>query len=98
MRVITRTRLTVFGRKHADAAGPLRDWVRIMRHKLYTEHLQVRQDFSTVDFIGPRRAVFNVCGNKYRLVVDFRYDLRRIYIRHIVTHAEYTRSIKRGEL
>ncbi|MEO5817089.1 MAG: type II toxin-antitoxin system HigB family toxin [Gemmatimonadaceae bacterium] len=87
-----------FGRKHAEAAGPLRDWASIMRRKTYTEHLQVQQDFATVDFIGPRRAVFNICGNAYRLVVDLRYDLRRVYVRHVVTHAEYDRLMKRGLL
>ena len=98
MHIITRTRLTEFGLKHAEASGPLRDWASIMRRKTYTEHLQVQQDFSTVDFIGPRRAVFNICGNAYRLVVDLRYDLRRVYVRHVVTHAEYDRLMKRGLL
>jgi mRNA interferase HigB len=42
--------------------------------------------------------VFNIGGNKYRLVVDMRYDLGRIYIRHVVTHREYDRLMKRGLL
>ena len=98
MRIITRTRLTEFGRKHAEAAGPLRDWVRMIRHKTYRSHLEVQKDFSTVDFIGPRKAVFNICGSAYRLVVDMRYDLQRVYVRHVVTHAEYTRLIKKEML
>jgi mRNA interferase HigB len=95
MHIITRTRLTAFGRRHADAAGPLREWVRVMRRKQYRQHLEVRKDFPFVDFIGPRRAVFNVGGNKHRLVVDMRYDLGRVYVRHVVTHAEYDRLIKK---
>lgn len=98
MRIITRTRLTAFGRKHSDADGPLREWVRMMRRKQYGEHLEVKKDFSTVDFIGPRKAVFNIGGNKYRLVVDMRYDLGRIYVRHVVTHADYDRLMKKGSL
>lgn len=98
MRIITRSRLSQFAKEHADAAGPLREWVRVTRRKTYGSHLEARQDFPTVDFIGPRRAVFNIAGNKYRLVVDMRYDLGRIYIRHIVTHAEYDRLMKRGLL
>jgi mRNA interferase HigB len=39
--------------------------------------------------------VFNICRNKYRLVVDMRYDLGRVYIRHVVTHAEYDRLMKK---
>lgn len=95
MHIITRTRLTAFGRKHADAAGPLREWVRVMRRKQYRGHLEVQKNFPPVDFIGTRKAVFNIDGNEYRLVVDMRYDLGRIYIRHVVTHAEYDRLIKR---
>jgi mRNA interferase HigB len=93
MHVITRTRLTAFGKKHPDAAASLRDWARLIRLKHYREHLDVRRDFPTVDFVGKRKAVFNIRGNKYRLVVDFRYDLGRVYVRHVVTHAEYDRLI-----
>lgn len=98
MHIITRMRLTAFGLKHTDAAGPLLDWARVMRRKHYRAHLEVQQDFSMVDFIGPRKAVFNIGGNKYRLVVDMRYDLGRVYIRHVVTHGEYDRLMKRGLL
>lgn len=98
MHIITRSRLTAFAQRHADAERPLRDWVRMVRRKRYAEHLHVKRDFPTADFIGPRKVVFNVCGNRYRLVADMRYDLGRIYIRHVVTHAEYDRLIKRGLL
>jgi mRNA interferase HigB len=81
-----------------DAAQPLRDWARIVRRNAYAEHLNVRRDFPTADFIGPRKVVFNICGNRYHLVVDIRYDLGRVYIRHLVTHQEYHRLIKRRPL
>jgi mRNA interferase HigB len=42
--------------------------------------------------------VFNIGGNKYRLVVDMRYDLGRIYIRYVLTHEEYTRRTQAGSL
>ncbi len=83
---------------HADAAEPLREWARVMRLKHYREHLEVQKDFPRVDFIGPRKAVFNIGRNKYGLIVDLRYDLGRVYIRHIVTHAEYRRLMKRKGL
>lgn len=98
MHIITRSRLTEFARQYADAARPLRDWVRVMRRKNYGGHLEVKEDFPSADFVGSRKVIFNICGNKYRLVVDMRYDLGRIYIRHVVTHAEYDRLTKRGLL
>lgn len=96
--VITRARLTEFGRRHADAASALRAWLQIVRRRRYRGHLEVHADFPTVDFVGPRRAVFNIRGNAYRLVVDMRYDLGRIYVRHVVTHAEYDRLNARHSL
>lgn len=51
-----------------------------------------------MDFIGPYRAVFNVHGNDYRLVVDMRFDLGRGYTRHLVTRREYDRLTRREAL
>lgn len=98
MHIITRSRLTEFGRRHEDAATPLREWARLMRRKRYAEHLEARRDFPTADFIGARKVVFDICGNRYRLVVDMRYELGRVYVRHVVTHQEYDRLIRRGLL
>jgi mRNA interferase HigB len=44
------------------------------------------------------KIVFDICGNRYRLVVDMRYDLGRVYVRHVATREEYDRLIKRGLL
>ncbi len=98
MHIITRMRLTQFGHAHVDAAPPLLEWTRIMRRKRYGSPREVLVDFPSVDFIGRFRAVFNICHNRYRLVVDMRFDLGRIYIRHVVTHAEYDRLIARNLL
>ena len=95
MHIITRSRLVQFGRVHAEAAGELRDWARIMRRRQYRTPLEVKADFPTVSFVGPRKTVFNIHGNDYRLVVDMRYDLGRVYVRHIVTHREYDRLTDR---
>lgn len=98
MHVITRRRLAEFGTIHAEAAAELREWVRVVRRKEYTRQSDVREDFPSVDFIGAFRAIFNVHHNDYRLVVDMRFDLGRVFVRHVVTHAEYVRLTKRGEL
>jgi mRNA interferase HigB len=95
MHIVTRKRLIEFGQEHQDADGELREWERIVRKKKYTNSVQVKHDFPSVDFVGPHRAVFNICHNDYRLVVDMRFDLSRAFIRHVVTHQEYDRLIKR---
>ncbi len=98
MHIITRKRLIEFGEAHADADGELREWERIVRAKRYTTPASVKADFPSVDFLGKYRAVFNIRRNAYRLVVDMRFDLGRAFVRHVVTHSDYERLIKRGIL
>lgn len=96
MHIITRTRLTTFAAKHPAAKGPLFEWERIVRRKRYRNTAEVRADFPTVDFIGEDRAVFDTCHNAYRLVVKMFFRGRGlVLIRHVVTHQEYDRLIKR---
>jgi mRNA interferase HigB len=64
----------------------------------YENPHQVRQDFGTASFLGGSRTVFNIGGNKYRLIVDMRYDLGRVYIREVLTHDEYDRKAQDGML
>ncbi len=98
MHIITRKRLVDFGDRHPQAREQLREWERLVKRKRYTTLEQVRRDFPSVDFVGPYRAIFNICHNDFRLVVDMRFDLSRAFIRHVVTHREYDRLIKRKAL
>jgi mRNA interferase HigB len=89
VRIISRKALRDFAERHADARAPLDAWYHILRGREYRSPHEVRVDFPTASFLGARRTVFNIGGNKYRLVVDMRYDLGRVYIRDVLTHAEY---------
>lgn len=61
----------------------------MMRRKTYRTPHELKRDFASVDFVGSGIAVFNICGNKYRLVAHVRYDVGLVYVRHILTHEEY---------
>ena len=98
MHIITQTRLRVFARSHPDADVPLRAWESIMRAKKYKNPHEVKKDFSTVDFLGSGKAVFDIGGNKYRLVTKILYRAGQILIRHVLTHKEYDRLMKLGKL
>jgi mRNA interferase HigB len=99
MHIITRTRLTEFGARYPAAAQPLLEWERVVRRKRYRNTAEVRADFPSVDFLGQGRAVFNIGGNKYRLVVRINFRGRgMVLIRHVVTHKEYDRLIAKGLL
>lgn len=98
MRIISRRRLREFWEEHADAEGPLQTWYAIVKNNTYEKPHQVREDFATASFLGGSRTVFNIGGNKYRLVVDMRYDLGRVYVREVLTHDEYDRKAQEGTL
>lgn len=99
MHIITRTRLTEFGARHRGAAVALLDWERVVRRKRYRNAAEVKADFPSVDFIGNGRAVFNIAGNAFRLVVKMDFRGRGlVLVRHVVTHKEYERLIKRKAL
>lgn len=98
MHVITRKRLQEFWQIHTDAEQPLRVWLALVRAKRYETSSELKRDFPSVSFLGRWRTIFNIGGNKYRLVVDVRYDLGRIYIRHVLTHKEYNRLTRENRL
>jgi mRNA interferase HigB len=98
MHVITRQRLHAFWQTYPDAERPLKPWLAMVRVKRYSSPAAVREDFASASFLGPWRTVFNIGGNKYRLVVDMRYDLGHIYVRHVPTHEAYARRTQDGSL
>jgi mRNA interferase HigB len=98
VRIITESRLTAFWTEHPPAEIPLKAWRALMRLARYESPHQVKADFPATDFLGSRVTVFDIGGNRYRLVVTMRYDLQRVYIRHVLTHAEYDRRTRAGDL
>lgn len=98
MHVVTRKRLREFWLEYPESEASLRAWFSIMKLRHYSTPHEVRRDFPAASFLGQWRTVFNIGGNKYRLIVDMRYDLGRVYIRHILTHAEYARRTREGTL
>ena len=88
MRIISRRRLRDFATKHADAAGPLDDWYRIVSTADWRMPADAKRTFGTASFVGDV-VVFNIGGNKYRLTVSIRYRFHAVYIRKVMTHVEY---------
>jgi mRNA interferase HigB len=98
MHIITRRRLTQFWKKYKDSEGPLRAWHSIVEKKNYANSHEVKADFPSTDFLGSGLTVFDIGGNKYRLVALMRYRFGRVFIRHILTHAEYDKLLKAKKL
>lgn len=91
MVVISKSILTEFGKKHADAIDPLNDWWRISKRQNWRSLNDMKKDFGSVDYIGNDRYVFNIKGNKYRLVAMIFFDIRTVFIRYIGAHKDYNR-------
>lgn len=80
------------------AETPLKAWRALLRHRRYQSPHEVKQDSGTADFLKSNVTVFDIGGNKYRLVVTMRYDMQMVFVRHVVTHKEYDRLSREGLL
>lgn len=89
--IITRRRLLEFGKTYTDAERPLKAWFALAKQARWQNLTEVRRDFPTADLVS-RLTVFNIGGNKYRLVVRIEFERQRVYIRSIMTHAEYNKD------
>ncbi|HTA62834.1 MAG TPA: type II toxin-antitoxin system HigB family toxin, partial [Bacteroidia bacterium] len=68
MVIISKTALVDFGNKHADSIEALNRWYNLSKKANWSSLADIKKTFSTVDFVGNDRYVFNIKGNKYRLV------------------------------
>lgn len=91
MRVIARRTLKRFWEKHPDAEEPLKAWYAEARAASWQQPQDIKNRHGSASFVGNNRVVFNIGGNKYRLVVHVRYDNGIVFLRFIGTHTEYDR-------
>lgn len=91
MRVITRRRLLEFAEQHPEADESLERWYRAMKRHNFESFSELRQIFPSADKVD-KLTVFNIGGNKYRLIVAIHYNRKIIYIRDVLTHKEYDKG------
>ncbi|HUO04242.1 MAG TPA: type II toxin-antitoxin system HigB family toxin [Candidatus Binataceae bacterium] len=92
MRVISQKALRNFAAAHADAATPLSSWLKLVRHGQFSNLAGLKRTFSSVDMVsvnGRAFYIFNIGGNKYRLITAIHFNTQRLFVRHILTHPEY---------
>jgi len=89
MRVIGTPKLHKFWKRRRDAKPQLEMWYAETKHATWGSPHDVKSQYPKASIIGNDRAVFNICGNKYRLVVHIKYGFETVIIRFIGTHAEY---------
>lgn len=87
--IVSRRTLVEFYTKHADAETPLLTWYQTAMKRNWTSPADVKKDYSTADIISDNRMIFNIKGNKYRLIVKFNFNMQWGWIKFVGTHAEY---------
>jgi mRNA interferase HigB len=91
LRVISRRRLREFWARHADAESALKAWYTVARRARWGSLVEIRRTYSSAEGVG-RYTVFNIKGNGYRLIARIEYHLNIIFIKEVLTHAEYDKD------
>ena len=91
MKLISNKALRDFAALHADAEQPLQDFRRLMEHGSYTNFAQLKATFARVDKVA-ERYVFNIGGNKYRLVCAIAFQAGLVWVKAVLTHQEYDKG------
>ena len=88
MHIISRRALRQFWQKYPDSKTALIRWFKLMNSAKFQTFDQLRSVFPNADLVGDL-IVFNIGGNKYRLITSIHFNRQKVYIRHILTHSEY---------
>jgi mRNA interferase HigB len=91
MHIISRKNQLEYSGIHPDAATPLDNWYRVAKSATWRYLEDVRQVYPSAEAVG-NFTVFNIKGNDYRLIVSIIYPAQRIYIKYVLTHAEYDKD------
>ena len=93
VRIISRKTLRRFWEQpgHKDAEQPLRAWFAEAKKTQWKKPADIKRQYRSASFVGKDRVVFNIAGNKYRLIVAFKYAFGTGFIRFVGTHSQYDR-------
>lgn len=91
MHIIAKRTIKDFWEKHPEAEDALRTWYRESSNGRWRDPNQLKTHFGQAIILGANRVIFNICGNKYRLIVEINYARGWIFIRFIGTHSAYNK-------
>jgi mRNA interferase HigB len=89
MRIIARRTLREFWEQHRDAEQPLKAWFAEASSASWETPQAIKDQYRNASFVADNRVIFNVGGNKYRLVAHVNYSFGIVYIKFVGTHREY---------
>ena len=89
MRIIAKKILREFWEIHTDSEDQLKTWFKEASKAAWSNPTDIKEEYAKASILKGGRVVFNICGNKYRLVVDINCLRQWVFIRFIGTHSEY---------
>ena len=96
MRIISKKRLDSFLVKHGKSRAVFEAWYNIVKNCSFSDFVELREIFPHADQVknskGKILTVFNIGGNKFRLITAIHYNTGKVFIRDILTHAEYDKN------
>lgn len=91
MRIVSHRKLKEFFETNGneDSRVPLERWYEITENAQWHSFAELRQDFPSADYVGNQHYVFNISGNKYRLVVVVKFIMGYVFVRWVGRHSDY---------
>ncbi|PSB20089.1 type II toxin-antitoxin system HigB family toxin [Phormidesmis priestleyi ULC007] len=97
MHVISRRKLRDFCENHADACEALDDWFKTTNQAEWKKLVEVQCVYPQAEAVG-NLTVFNIRGNRYRLIASINYERQIVYVKYVLTHAEYDKDTWKNDL
>jgi mRNA interferase HigB len=95
MKIISKAPLREFWAKHPSAESPLKHWYKVVKAAKWSSFADTRKTFSSADTYtkgNETYTIFNVGGNKYRIITALNYAIQTVFIGWVLTHAEYSKN------
>jgi len=92
MRIISRVPISDFKLKHPDSGDSLENWYRTIYKGSFANFMELKAIFGSSVDVVVKGFVFDICNNKYRLAASFHFNAKTVYVREIMTHAEYSKN------
>jgi mRNA interferase HigB len=89
MRVISRKPLNALAKKYPDSKAELDAWFHEAEAAHWATPAQIKEKYGNASILKGSRVVFNICGNKYRLIVKINYSYSIVFVRFVGTHKDY---------
>ncbi|MGD0088432.1 MAG: type II toxin-antitoxin system HigB family toxin [Planctomycetota bacterium] len=89
MRLIAKRAVREFWEQYPEAMVPLQAWCKEVKRAAWSKAAEVKAKYGSASIVSSDRVVFNICGNKFRLIAKINYRWGLVYVRFIGTHREY---------